>query len=74
MTTSGVAIGMKISRLVDERPRNRWRPIANATSVPRIVATSVASRPILRLSDSDSQMPGAPQGCSHASRENCCHV
>ena len=38
MTTSGVAIGMKISRLVAARPRNRWRASANATSVPSTVA------------------------------------
>jgi hypothetical protein len=30
MTTSGVAIGMKMSRFVDARPRNRCRPSAKA--------------------------------------------
>ena len=58
ITTSGVAIGMKISTLVVDRPRKRCRAIANATSVPRIVATIVASSPIRRLSPSESHMPG----------------
>ena len=34
ITTSGVAIGRKISRLVVARPRKRCRTSANATSVP----------------------------------------
>ena len=37
-TTSGVAIGRKISRLVAARPRNRCRASANAIIVPRTVA------------------------------------
>ena len=74
ITTSGVAIGMKMSRLVAERPRNRCRPRANAISVPSAVEAIVATRPILRLSPSESHMPAALQGCSHASRENLFQV
>ena len=61
-TTSGVAIGRKISRLVPVRPRKRCRVRANATIVPRIVATTVARTPILRLFPSALQTSGAPQG------------
>ena len=44
-TISGAAIGRKISRFDDERPAKSWRTSANAASVPRIVATRVASSP-----------------------------
>ena len=61
-TTSGVAIGRKISRLVADRPRNRCLASANATIVPSRVAATVASRPILRLFTSAPQTCGAPHG------------
>ena len=67
MTTSGVAIGMKMSRFVAARPRNRCRPSAKAIIVPSTVATSEAMSPICRLSPSELQMPGAAHGCSQAS-------
>jgi hypothetical protein len=66
-TTSGVAIGRKISRLVDARPRNRWRASANAIIVPRTVDARVASAPILRLLTRALQTSGAPHGLDHFS-------
>ena len=39
MTTSGIAIGRKISGLVGARPRKRWRTSAKAIIVPSTVAT-----------------------------------
>src|SRR5215210_3341779 len=66
-TTSGVAIGRKISRLVEARPRNRWRASANAIIVPRTVDTSVATTPILRLLARAGQTSGAPHGLAHFS-------
>ena len=75
MTTSGVAIGMKISRLVGARPRNRCRASANATMVPRTVATSVASHADPQAERrATSQIPGAPHGSVHASVENFVQV
>ena len=65
-TTSGVAIGRKISTLVTARPRNRWRPSAKAARVPIRVATSVASRPILTLTSSESHIPETLHGCAQA--------
>ena len=67
MTTSGVAIGMKMSRFVADRPWKRWRPRAKAIIVPRTVATREAMSPTCRLSPSALQMPGGPHGLSHAS-------
>ena len=61
-TTSGVAIGRKISRFVAVRPRNRCRTRANAIIVPSTVAMIVASTPTLMLVTSASHTPGAPQG------------
>ena len=74
MTTSGVAIGMKISRLVGSRPWKRYLPRANAIMVPRTVATSDAVMPIWRLRPTASQIPCAPQGSVHAAVENCVQV
>jgi hypothetical protein len=74
MTTSGVAIGMKMSRLVADRALNRYRPRANAMAVPSMVATTEAISPICSDRLSDSQMPCAPHGFSQASVENSCHV
>ena len=47
MTTSGVAIGRKISRLVPARPRNRCRTSANAIRVPSTVASDGRQQPDL---------------------------
>ena len=49
ITISGEAIGRKMIRFAADRPAKRCRTRANATSVPRMVATSVASRPIWML-------------------------
>ena len=61
-TISGVAIGTKTRTLLVERPTNLCRTRANASSVPRTVATTVARTPIRSETPSDSQTPGAPQG------------
>src|SRR3954451_21135343 len=61
ITTSGVAIGRKIRRVVGVRPRNRGRASAKAMRVPRIVAAIVDRMPIFRLRVTDEQMPGASQ-------------
>ncbi|MFC7482491.1 hypothetical protein ACFQX7_24165 [Luedemannella flava] len=67
MTTSGVAIGRKISRLVDARPLNRCRASANDISVPRIVATTVAIRPMSRLLITASRIsPGRSAECQYS--------
>ena len=66
-TTSGVAIGRKIVRLVAVRPRNRCRASANATIVPSTVAMTVASSPIFRLFTSAGHTSGAPHGLAHFS-------
>ena len=42
MTTSGVAIGRKMTRLDADRPRKVWRTSANAIRVPSTVARIVA--------------------------------
>ncbi len=60
MTTSGVAIGRKISTLVAARPRNRCRTSANAIRVPSTVAPSVARNPICRLVTTEAHMPARP--------------
>ncbi len=62
ITTSGVAIGRKISRLVADRPRNRCRTSANATRVPSAVANTVARNPICRLFTTDAHIPASEQG------------
>ena len=66
-TTSGVAIGRKMVRLVVVRPRNRCRARANAIMVPSTVSARVASRPILRLLPRAGQTSGAPHGFCHFS-------
>ena len=70
-TISGVAIGRKISRFVDDRPRNRWRTRASAMSVPRTVAMIVEAKAMIRLLVTASPSPGRPSGLSQAPRENC---
>ena len=67
ITTSGVAIGRKISRLVAARPRNRCRTSANATSVPRTVAPTVARKPICRLVTTEPHMPLGAHGSASCS-------
>ena len=67
MTISGEAIGRKMIRFIDERPVKSCRTRAKAIIVPRIVATSVASRPISRLLPSAWHMAGSAQGCSQLS-------
>jgi hypothetical protein len=67
ITTSGVAIGRKISTFVVDRPRNRCRARANAISVPSTVATSVATRAMPTLIRSAAPMPAAPNGSSQYS-------
>ena len=74
MTTSGVAIGMKISRLVLDRPLKRYRPSAKAIIVPSTVAVNDAMRPIFSDSPRESQIPAAPHGLRQASRENAVQV
>ncbi len=64
ITTSGVAIGRKISTLVEPRPRKRWRASAKAISVPRIVATTVATSAMPTLTRSASPIPPVAKGCS----------
>src|SRR5215212_6493974 len=61
ITTSGVAIGRKISRLDDDRPRNEWRTSAKAIRAPSTVAITVEVMPTSRLSRSDSQSPSGWQ-------------
>jgi hypothetical protein len=62
MTISGVAIGKKIKRLVEDRPLNEYRPIAKAIMVPKIVAINVEIRPIFNELPSALHTSGAPQG------------
>ncbi len=69
-TTSGVAIGRKIVRLVAVRPRNRCRASAKAIIVPSTVAIRVASTPIFRLLPRAGQTSGPPHGFFHLSRVN----
>ncbi len=69
-TTSGVAIGRKISRFVVERPRKRWRTSAKEISVPRMVPTIVANSAIDALTPTDRQIVGSSQMFVQASREN----
>src|SRR5687768_12959073 len=69
-TISGVAIGMKIARLVLARPRNWYRTRARAISVPRAVAAIVAISATTMEVASASDRPGRLSGDIHASREN----
>ena len=57
MTTSGVAIGRKMTRFDAARPRNECRTSANAISVPSTVARIVAVMLTAKLSLSDSHRP-----------------
>ena len=61
MTTSGVAIGRKISRLEAPRPRNECRTRAKAIRVPSTVASIVAVKLIARLSRTESHRPAGSQ-------------
>ena len=62
ITISGAAIGRKISRFIEERPRKSWRTRANAASVPRRVAPTVASSPISTLRPRAEHMSGSSHG------------
>lgn len=70
ITSSGVAIGRKISPLIPARPLKPCRTRANAISVPRTVATNVAIRPISMLRPTASHMSAVAQGCFQLSRVN----
>ncbi len=72
ITTSGVAIGRKISRLVAARPRNRCRTRAKATSVPRMVANTVARKPICRLFTTEAHIPASAHGSVQLFQVNDC--
>ena len=61
ITTSGVAIGRKITRFEADRPRNEWRTRANAISVPSNVASRVAVMATPKLSWRDSHSPSGSQ-------------
>src|SRR5690606_2163183 len=67
-TTSGVAIGRKISRLVVARPRKRYRTSENAINVPRMVDTMVTIRPTHNEFTTDGHTSGAPHGFSQLSK------
>ncbi len=68
ITISGEAIGMKITRLATDRPWKRCRTRAKAIIVPRIVATSVARKPIWMLRLSAEHMLGSAHGFSQLSQ------
>ncbi len=74
ITTSGVAIGMKISRLVPPRPRKLCRPIANAIKVPSTVATSVLISAISMLIVRESVISVSLQTLVQAAVENSFHT
>ena len=59
-----MAIGRKMSRFIVERPANSCRTSANAISVPRIVATTVASSPISTERTTAEHMLGSSHGFS----------
>ena len=61
ITTSGVAIGRKISRFEADRPRKECRTSAKAIRVPSTVASTVAVALTARLSWSDSHSPSGSQ-------------
>ena len=70
ITISGEAIGRNVNTLATDRPRKRCRTSANAISVPRMVATSVASSPIWIDSTTESHMPSGSQGFAQLCRVN----
>ena len=70
ITSSGVAIGRKISTLIPDRPRNRCRTSANAIRVPSTVATTVARKPICTLRTTASHMSEVAHGCRQLSSVN----
>lgn len=70
ITSSGVAIGRKISTSIPERPRNRCRASANAIRVPSTVATTVAMKPIWTLRTTASHMSEVAHGLRQLSRVN----
>ena len=70
ITTSGVAIGKKIKRLVVERPLNEWRPSANAIKVPNNVANKVDNRPTFIELPNAVQTSGAPHGFCQLAKVN----
>src|SRR6476659_5716720 len=74
MTTSGVAIGKKMTRLDVARPRNVCRTSANAISVPNRVARMVAVMLTSKLSRKDSHSPSGSQidvQLLHVNDSNC---
>ncbi|CAB4598641.1 unannotated protein [freshwater metagenome] len=73
-TTSGVAIGRKIKRLVVFLPLNLCRPSANAIIVPKIVASTVEITPIWSELTTDSHTCGAPHGFFQLSKVKPCHT
>ena len=70
ITISGVAIGRKISRFIDERPTKLWRTSAKAANVPSTVETRVARRPISTDRTSASHIDGSSHGLSQLCRVN----
>ena len=72
--TSGVAIGKKIIELVTSCPRKRYRIKANEIMVPKTVATMVTTRPILTLTQNESQMVWSRQMFVQAASENSFQV
>ena len=73
-TTSGVAMGRKINRLVVDRPRNRCRTSAKAISVPSSVAAAVPTAATTMELTTEPQTSGAPQGFSQLSRVKPCQT
>src|SRR6476659_895903 len=61
ITTSGVAIGRKITRFAAPRHRNEWRTSAKAISVPRIEDRMVAGMLTSKLSVREAQSPSGSQ-------------
>lgn len=74
MTISGVAIGRKMSKFVELRPRNLYLPSAKAIIVPRIVARRVDRKPILSELPSATQISGAPHGFFQLSSVKPCQL
>ena len=74
-TTSGVAIGRNSRRLIAERARKRYRTSAIAIIVPRTVAMTVATRPMMMLFVNAWQTapPSTLQTFSHLSSVNPRH-
>src|SRR5687767_3861798 len=61
MTTSGVAMGRKITRLETDLPWKECLTSANAINVPRMVARTVAVALTARLRRRDSHSPSGSQ-------------